>query len=229
MKYKGLYIFTIVVIIIAAAWGISKRQSYTNVISNDDFMEQMVVAELPEELASNICNEMEDVLVGAPVILRVKPMKDMEYFFMSGIQSVLVMEVYKGNEIQVGQELYLNFPRWSIVLTEKYDTVQCGFVNVMKENKEYLVFLNNPYEGLNGEKVYPFIVDSYVVPMFCYMDSENVVVPIDEGSSTYVPYSLVKENEFFVTSENALQALLKLKRHLLDKYPRNLLLSKCEL
>lgn len=218
MKYKGLYIFTIVVIVIAAVWGISKRQSYTNVINNDNFMEQMVVAELPEELASNICNEMEEVLVGAPVILRVKPMKDMEYFFMSGRQSVLVKEVYKGNEIQVGQELYLNFPRWSIVLTEKYDTVQCGFVNIMKKNKEYLVFLNNPYEGLDGENVYPFIVDSYVVPMFCYMDSENVVVPIDAGSSTYVPYSLVKENEFFVTSENALQALLKLKSCIFDKY-----------
>lgn len=218
MKYKGLYIFTIVVIVIAAIWGISKRPSYTNVISTDDFLEQMVVAELPEELAANICNEMEDVLAGTPIILRVKSMKDMEYFFMSGIQRVLVKEIYKGNEIQVGQELYLNFPRWSIIMTEEYDTVQCGFVNVMKENREYLVFLNNPYEGLNGEKVYPFMVDGYVVPMFCYTDSENVIISVDEGSPTYVPYSLVKENEFFVTSENALQTLLKFKSRIIDKY-----------
>ncbi|MCM1327737.1 MAG: hypothetical protein NC243_13755 [Lachnoclostridium sp.] len=218
MKYRVLAGLTILVIGIAAAWGLSNRQSYTNLLGKADFMEQMAVAELSAELAQNICANMKDTLLNAPIILKVSPVRDREYFFASGRQKVLVQEVYNGTELKTGQEIYLSFSAWSVVLTEKYNIVQCGFVNIMKEDKDYLVFLADPYRGLDGETLYPFFGDTVVAPMFCYKDSDNAIIPVEDGKPTYVPYTLVKDNEFFVTSEDALQALLDLKKYMLDKY-----------
>lgn len=221
MKYKWLHVIAVLVIISTAVWGMSKRQSYTDITSKEDFMEQMVVAELPEDLAQGVCEELEKVLLEAPIVLRVSSTEDMKYSFLSGIQYVLVKDVYEGEKSLAGQRLCLNFGRWSIVLTEKYNTMQCGFVNVMKENEDYLVFLGEPYEGLGGELIYPFWGDTYVVPMFCYTDSENLSIPIKEELPTYVPYISVRNNEFFATSDSAIEELEELKESMLDKYPNS--------
>lgn len=218
MKRSGLYLFTIAIIVIAAVWGISERRGYSNIVGTEDFMSNMVVAQLPEEMTRNLCQEMESVLSKAPIVLRVSPTNEMEYSFLSGKQSVSVLEVFKGRDVFVGQELSVNFPSWSVILTDQYDTVQCGFVNAMKRNRDYLVFLNDPFEALDGDVIYPFYGDTYVAPMFCYTDSSNRIIPMKEGDPTYVPFSLVKDNEFFVTTENALQEMMRVKRFMLDKY-----------
>lgn len=181
-------------------------------------MSNMVVAQLPAEMTRNLCQEMESVLSKAPIVLRVSPTNEMEYAFLSGKQNVSVLEVFKGRDVFVGQELSVNFPSWSIILTDQYDTVQCGFVNAMKINRDYLVFLNDPFEALDGDVIYPFFGDTYVAPMFCYTDSSNIIIPMKEGDPTYVPFSVVKDNEFFVTTENALQEMMRVKRCILDKY-----------
>lgn len=219
MKSKLLITLTVCAIGAAAVLGLTKRHSYTDVVNEKSFMEQMVVAELSEEMATNICEELENILPSAPIILRVAPIGDVEYFFKAGRQKVVIQEVYKGMENDVEQQIYLTFSSWSVVLTEEYDSVQCGFVNVMKEGNEYLVFLSDKFEGLDGISVYPLYGETSVAPMFCYNYMQDVVISIEDGP-TYVPYSLVKNNEFFATSNKALLSLEFLKTKMIEMYPQ---------
>ena len=74
----------------------------------------------------------------------------------------------------------------------------------------------------DGDRTICFLQESDTatpVPMFCYDDIPNVIVTPD-GVSTYVPYSEVSSNEFFVTTQVGLDAMLELKESLLKSYPR---------
>lgn len=59
---------------------------------------------------------------------------------------------------------------------------------------------------------------SIVAPVFCYEDSQNVILPVPSGN-TYVPYKEVQGNEFFVTSQESLDMILALKDEFIQKYP----------
>lgn len=59
-----------------------------------------------------------------------------------------------------------------------------------------------------------------ITPIFGYEDRENVIIDIPQGTSTYVQYSLVRENEFFVTSKQALTTLIEMKHRFLNTYPK---------
>ena len=45
-----------------------------------------------------------------------------------------------------------------------------------------------------------------------------MIVPVPLGN-TYVPYSDVRDNEFFVTSQESLDMILGLKDEYIQKYP----------
>lgn len=93
---------------------------------------------------------------------------------------------------------------------------------MLEASTEYPVFVEDVLEDLRGDlpalKVYD---DSRVstVPVFCYEERQNVVIPLTENP-TYVPYKDVKGNEFFVTSEEGLKMLEESKARLLSLYPR---------
>lgn len=93
---------------------------------------------------------------------------------------------------------------------------------MLEAGTEYLVFVEDVLEDLRGDlpalKVYD---DGRVstVPVFCYEERQNVVIPLTEDP-TYVPYKGVKGNEFFVTSEEGLKMLEESKARLLSLYPR---------
>lgn len=90
----------------------------------------------------------------------------------------------------------------------------------MKEGKEYLVFVTEKVKT-NSETlpVYRLYSNSMITPFFCYEDMENVIIPIGEGP-TYVPYSQVKDNEFFSADEEGLEAWNSLKQKMLAAYPK---------
>ena len=218
MKSKILIGLTVCVVIAAAIFGLIKRQSYTDIVNKENFMEQMLIAELSAKLTENVCTELCQTLPTAPIILSVSPVEDMEYMFKTGRQKVCIHEVHMGDGLDVGQEIYVTFSRWSVMLLEKYDTVQCGFVNTMKKGNEYLVFLSDKIDGLDNLIVYSLFGESVIAPIFCYEELENVIAPT-HGTTTYVTYSSVKNNEFFAETEEALQIWKGLKAEMLGLYP----------
>lgn len=215
-----LHIFMTCLVVAAAIFGVVKRQTYTDITVKEDYLETMDVAEIPEALAQSNCEELREVLPGAPIILRVEAAEGIEHIFNGGRQKVRVLEIFRGEGLETGEEIYLSFHSWGVIVREDLASVQCGFVNVMGVGKEYLVFVSEKYNGLEEETpTYLLDVsDCPVAPVFGYDEYQNVIVA-PGGTSTYVPYKAVKENEFFAASEEALAELEALKEEMLALFP----------
>lgn len=141
-------------------------------------------------------------------------------FFATSRQKVRVEEVYAGNGLQKGDEIYLTSSQWRIVVELQPSALECSFVNIMKEGKEYLVFVTEKVRTDSETlPVYRLYSNSMITPVFCYEDMENVIIPVGEGP-TYVPYSQVKDNEFFSADEEGLEAWNSLKQKMLAAYPK---------
>lgn len=197
--------------------GLLGRKTFTDVCKEEDYISHFYVAELPEDIVETVVEELEELLEKAPYILIVTPTKEMDYFFHSGCQEVLVQEVKKGPMELTDRIISLSFRSWSIVKYDKQITMQCGFVNRMQDGVSYLVFLEEPYEAANRKEIYPFCADNFLATMFRTDNAENVVCQTD-AFTTYVPYQEVCNNEFFVTTEKGLDILLGFKQKMLERY-----------
>lgn len=208
------------VILAAAALGIVKKQSYTNLTEQGSYMEQLQVAEIPEKLAIRSCSEMALELPDAPIILRVRAEAEIEHLFQTGRQKVYIQEIYKGEGVKEGEEVYLFSDHWRLSLTGEPDSVERGFVNVMEVGTEYLVFITGQVQGLDvAAPAFKLYDDFLIAPIFCYEDRDNVIVPTGK-ETTYVSYKDVRNNEFFAETEEALQAWEELKEKMISAYGR---------
>jgi hypothetical protein len=68
--------------------------------------------------------------------------------------------------------------------------------------------------------VYDAYSEPFVTSIFSYEDHINVIVPTGESEDTYVPYTMVKDNEFFANTQVGMDALLTLKDTMIKAYPR---------
>lgn len=218
MRKRVRYILTVCIILGAAIFGMIKRQSYTDITAEENYLESINVAVLQEELALSSCEEMENVLPGVPMILRVEVTGDIEHLFKVSRQKVRIEQVYKGEGLQGGKEIYVHSDHWQMSLTNEPKSIERGFVNILKPGKEYLLFLSNQSEDLYNElPVYKLYDETLIAPVFCYEEVENV--PIEaSGEHTYIPYAEVKENEFFGETETAIKAWERLKESMFAMY-----------
>lgn len=220
MKIKLLTAAAVVFLMGAAVFGLVKRQTYTDICSEENYLDSLYVAESVSPLTENSCNDLEQQLPDVPYILRVCPTDEFENLFATSRQKVRVEEIYSGTGLQKGDEIYLTSSQWRIVIELQPSALECSFVNVMKEGKEYLVFVTeNVRTDSDGLPVYRLYSNSMITPVFCYENVENVIVPVGEGP-TYVPYSQVKDNEFFSADKEGLAAWNSLKQKMLSAYPK---------
>lgn len=219
MKNYILFFLTAGIILAAALFGMIKRRTYTNLQEQENYLEQLQVAELPEEIAENTCTLMRQSLPEANIILRVKVTGEIEHLFGVDRQKVCIQEVYTGSELEEGTEIYLISRHWKLALTGDPHSLERGFVNILSVGSEYLVFAQQVVESLEeGIPIVKLYDDFYLTPVFCYENRINVIFPTT-GETTYVPYGKVKNNEFFIESERALQILETFKEELLAMYP----------
>lgn len=220
MKMRILTGVTLLILTGASVFGRVKRQSYTDICSEENYLDQLYIAELESPLVADSCSTLEQELPDVPIILRVSTAGEYENLFNTGRQKVEIEEVYSGNSLKKGDEIYLTSGTWRIVVDLQPPAIERGFVNILKEGKEYLVFVTEKVrtdsESLPVCRLYS---NSIIDPVFCYEDMENVIVPLGEGP-TYVPYAQVKDNEFFAGDEEGLAAWTELKQKMLSAYPR---------
>lgn len=212
--------FTVCVFLAVMAFGIMKKQTYTDLAEQENYLEQLQVAELTENIAGKECAAMQQSLPGAAIILRVEVTGEIEHLFQVDRQKAVIKKVYAGSGLEEGEEIYIFSGHWQLALNGNPDSLERGFVNIMKAGTEYLVFAEELIESEETEilsvKLYD---DFYIAPVFCYEKCQNAVIPIT-GDTTYVSYKDVADNEFFVASEGALQMVENLKEQMLQLYPR---------
>lgn len=219
MKWRMMFGITIGIILAAGVFGVVKKQTYTNVTSEKNYLDMVQVALLPEQMAENACKMLEESVPKAPIVLKGKAIGEREFLFHQGRQKIKITQICKGEELQKGDEIYLYSEHWRLNLYDEPHTVECGFVNIMKEDKEYLVFLSGQVEDYDTTiPVYKFYEeDLMITPMFCYDEMEEKIPEFDE-ECTYISYKEVKDNEFFGTSEASYAVWEQLKQTLFAKY-----------
>lgn len=218
MKYRIGAIFTIFVLIVISAFGILKRQTYTDISNMDNQLYELGVAELPEKIALPDCEQMLNELPNAPLIMHVHVVEEIEYLFKTSRQKVQIKEIFAGENLNVGDEIYIT-GRCSLSVSSEPKSIECDFINIPRIGQDYLIFAETQIDALNTEiPVYRLCSNSYIAPIFCYSDSPHIIFPT-EGETTYVPYLKVKDNEFFAESELGFQTWNELKHKLLAMFP----------
>lgn len=205
-------------VIAAAAWGISAKGTYTDVTSEDNYLDEFMVAEMSEASCAIACEDMYSTLDDSPIIIQVTDAGEIEHLFNQSQQPVTVSKVFKGSGINEGDEIYLTSDRWRIIYNDSLHSIERGFVNILKEGMSYLVFISAKVAESNDKPVYMLSDVENVAPVFCYEDVQNVIIPVPL-ENTYVPYKEVQNNEFFVTSQESLDMILALKNEFVQKYP----------
>ncbi|MGN0142677.1 MAG: hypothetical protein ACI4AD_10650 [Roseburia sp.] len=218
MKSRILLIVTSGIVLAAGLFGAMKKKSYTN-LTAEDYLSLVQVAELPGKMAVSDCANLEETLPQMPVIIRVEAVKEMEHLFGVSRQKVCVREVYQGDGIVAGDEIYLYSNHWNLALTGDPYTIERGFINIMDIGTQYLAFSTGQTEDLYSDTPsYQLYDDSLIAPLFCYENKENQISETN-GMTTYVPYVKVRDNEFFGEDEEAVRAFEQLKEKLLLTYP----------
>lgn len=222
MKNRVYMLIIISVIFAAALFGLYKRQTYTDYSGMPDYMNNFAVAQLPESMVATECEKLKEALPDAPIILKVHAVEPLENLFKISRQKVQIDEIYKGTDLSVGETIYIIFNRWRLNTTVEPGSVERGFVNVLKENEEYLIFLSEKVEPLYEENapIYRLVEEGVIAPIFSYEEHENIIAELGEYEySTYVRYEKVKDNEFFTVTEAGMETMLSLKRKMLEVYP----------
>ena len=217
MKAKWLLLPMAALTVAAAVYGGYTRSTLTDYTSGENWKDNFVVAGLLDSFGIEFCEQMKEYLPRVPYILRVEVLEDLEVLFGAAQQKVAVKQVYAGEGLEVGQEIYLSRSGWGISFVQPY-SIERQYVNIMEVGREYLVFLSDPLDKLTGDlPVFSLFGDTIIAPAFCCDEIENTIAPI-EGDTLYVAYDQVKENEFFGADQAALDAWAQTKQKLLEMY-----------
>lgn len=230
MKAKWIMLPLAGLTVAAAIYGGYTRTTLTDYTSGENWKDNFMVAGVMGESGIDNCEVMREYLPKASYILRVEVLGDLEVLFGEAQQKVVVKQVYTGDGLEVGQEIYLSHSGWSISFVEPY-SIERQFVNIMDVGREYLVFVSGEMDVLDSSlPVYRccngFIpstgepVGFAVAPVFCYDQTDNVPLQPTGDYGTYVPYAQAKDNEFFGVGPEMVEAWEQLKAEMLQRYPR---------
>lgn len=113
-------------------FGIFEKRTYTNIAEDKSYLDELYVAQLPENICLEETENLSVNLPQVPVIIRVSVLGDVEHIGGTSRQLVKVEDVYKGTEPAVGQDIYLTCSRWSLSLYSEPYSIERGFVNIME-------------------------------------------------------------------------------------------------
>lgn len=220
MKVKCTVIITLAIVFIGAIFGIKTRKTYKEYKNFDDY----AVAEMPGKMVDAMLAENKSSLEKSKYILEVEVMEDVKIGQGILSQKVKVKKVIRGKGIREKSQFYIASADRSVICRDvpkdvkAKGTLELYFVNCMKKGEDYLVFLDRKVVA-EGGKIYYVPKISWIPTYFSSNKKENKIVKIPkEQSHTYINYSEVRENEFFVDTESGLRKLNEFKREILNKY-----------
>ncbi|MBR3917618.1 MAG: hypothetical protein IKJ59_02640 [Clostridia bacterium] len=214
---KLLSVISVLLFIIPCCVGFICKHSYTDVSKNKNPFDSFDIG-LLSEFSSQYLEEYFDHSLedDSKYILKVTPVKPMEFAYKCYSEPVKVIEVFKGDEIKINDEINI-VRNSSLVYWNVNDTngVNTGFVNKMNEGEEYLVFLASKLDC--GIKTVYKTTPCIVATIFSYANHNNSIVQGKNGISS-ANYTDVSENEFFIEDEYSLDVLENAKEKFILKY-----------
>ena len=154
-----------------------------------------------------------------PIVLRVSSSGEHRYIYDMIKQKAEIIDVYQGDTSLIGEKIELVYDRLDVHCDEKLFNL--GFINLMKENHEYLVFCEEEIESpLYDDKEKLFrIGDAVITPIFdCSNEIDNKIPVNFDKETSETAYAEVYDNEFFAESSNMLDKYLKCKDEIMKEY-----------
>lgn len=215
-RTKIVFMIVAVVFLVAGIYGMSKRGTYTNIndlempranLGVQVFADKGIDAISPaEEWESKLMEDTESVI-------RVEVLEASEFVFQISRQKVLVKEVLYGKQELEGTEITL-VPKAGRIFGDSYKTVNMGYCNEMAIGKEYLVYITERIDTIDESENAYFIPKLDVYAMFAYEPRESQPI----GKTGNVLYSTVSDYEYFAQTQEGLEALLNLRKYVMEKW-----------
>ena len=224
MIRKIIIIISAVAVAIALAAGIVIRGTYMDIEKKPELTDEIYVAGVSSKTAEILIEQAEDMIYFAPIVLKVKAYGETDYLFGGRRQLVSVEKVFSGDNIKEGEDIYITSENWVVFRTEPdLVSMNTGFVNFMKKDNEYLVFLSKKINVMWDDNLSTYMTAyTTLTPIFNYESSENIILEPDESLMSSVgksvQYKTVKDNEFFALDEEALRKLNNFKERAMEKY-----------
>lgn len=214
---KKLIIAAAVLFIVEAVAGAVCRTTFTNY----DDMEDYNVATISGEYVSGLGESYIDALENSDYILKVRCTSDMAFAFLITYQPVEVETVFKGVDVSAGD--VINVMRSSSQIFGEDDgdgirSVNMGFANEMNKDEEYLIFLDEVRTSRETGEVMYVTPEVIMTPIFSYSEHTNIIPEQPYEDNTYVPYTAVADNEFFIDSQEGFDKMNEIKQMLTAKY-----------
>jgi len=219
---KKIYYFILVVIITTSfAAGAVVRSTFESLAAMEEPLEGILVAQLEETLLEGQKNIAtgEDLVNESSYILAVECTGDLNFYYKSTTQPVRVINVFKGDDIQPGEEIEIvrsNTIYFKTLDGGEYNSINIGFTNEMNVGEYYLIFIGDKIN--NSDNIYGQI-GFVIAHIYSYSEHYNTVAELREDDTTYVLYDDVKDNEFFLMEESENETITYIKEYLFDKYP----------
>ncbi|MBQ4000773.1 MAG: hypothetical protein II601_00185 [Lachnospiraceae bacterium] len=236
MKFRIAIIVFSALFLGAAVFGLTHRLSYTDLNKDASWVGEAVVRSYDDETLMEILDKWwngipedkeHDIpamagLFEAPEVAAVRCEEAAVFRYRTVTQKVRVQKVFRGERITEGEELEL--VEGSVYRNDEYQLEAAGLfsigggVNFMIPGKTYLVFLDRDENAAHNDKTWGFF-RGWIHPQFCYDEIRTTpVTPISPGS-IWSRYQDCRENEFFLTSAEAVSRMADFKRDVLLKYP----------
>lgn len=219
---KIILIIIFISFIMVYIYGLSQKNSYTNVWNSNKNKEQVIVGIIHED-DSDIFEDFESKLDSCPIVLRIKALSSFEFYGREGRQKVEVITVLKGEEsLKSGDNIFLTSIQRTMIKSGDFFMLSTGYTNLMQKDEEYIVFVSGKADTKGFEEnVYRIYGDDtmFVCPIFQMTDNYNI---IEKNKYVYgndfVLYKDAEECELLTDSETLLNEFIEIKHNIIEKY-----------
>jgi hypothetical protein len=224
MKLKYVFAITFVIIFISMAIGIYYKSSYLDFNKDESALDNFGIALLDDEFLNFQLQNMEENLDSSNIILAVRCEDRFHYRYSCMTQKVSIVSVFKGENLKKGDTFEIakasNF--LSLDKDAMYNgmyPINMGYVNEMIPGKTYLIFLDRKLKNCSKKDIIYIQSSNFTLaPIFCYENIINIPKKPENELIPCISYSQVKDNEFFIMSEESNQKLAFMKEKLFSKY-----------
>ena len=223
MKLKSIIIVNIILMILMAAAGMYCKSFYQDYNSEDVPLKNFVTGVMSEGLLDVQLERYDSELASSNYIIAVQCQEKSFFRHSCTTQKVKIEHVFKGNDLREGDIVEIAKYDSEIFNSEemKINGMNCmnmGFVNEMIPGYTYLIFLDKKINTHNEKSAIYVTKDFIMSPIFCYNKIKNKPCNIIDENSCSSWYGDIKNNEFFLISENAIQKMEEYREKLINEY-----------
>lgn len=223
MRVKISIGLTVIIFVVLVCLGLYEKRIYKEINDEAAPLEKFEVGIMPDELLDGQLDNMRKNLNSSNIIIAVKCVDNMEFRFNCTTQKVTVEYVFKGDGLSTDDIIDVARRSSTIFMDEDMyingkPSINMGFVNEMIPGEVYLVFLDRKLETFDEQKIYIQSDGFIMAPIFCYANIHNAICVSDSDDDNSASYLSVKDNEFFLMSEQGIDKMESFKKELLNGY-----------